>query len=266
MIDFSRAGVDKDFTVAIGRGYHAVTAYDMSRDLRERIGRLPKRAFAELEVGDVVFKAQAYEGGGTDVFKVLKVTPQRKQIEAVRPGPDSRPFRAYAGGYHAPLTVFDEEMISLIGVTHREIVTEAVRLRLEVPREVRVCYPEMFVKIPERFSAERVAETLKPSWGKVVTAATVKAFREERHQRIRQMEENLSKAVVLNPDVAVEYERLIAGCLFDIDFFTWLLRHVSAGGALHAPGDDVVEGGPHASAGVLAPGAAGDTAQRSLFS
>lgn len=265
MTDFSTAGVDKDFGVPVARGYYAVTAHDMSRDLRERVERLPKRAFSELEVGDVVFKPRAYEGGSTDVFKVLKVTPHRRQIEAVRPGPDSRPFRAYAGSHPSPLTVFDDEMISLIGVTHRDVVAEAVRLKLEVPAEVRIYYPEMFVEIPGRFAAERVAEALRPSWGRKVSASTVMACKEERHVRVRQMEEHMSKAVVLNPAVAADYERLILGCLSDIDFFTWLLPHVSAGGALHVPGDEDGAGEPRAGDARRAAPAQVEPPQLSLF-
>lgn len=223
----------RDLSFAVGRGYHAVTANEMSRDLKAYADALPKRAFEELEVGQTVYMPPAYSGARDEVFTVLKTTPGRRQLEAVHPGADSRPFRAYRGSYPGTFIVLDRNFVSLIGVTHRDVVAEALRLKLDVPGAVRVYYPDLFIEIPERFGVERVTDFVRPAWGKRVTAETARACAEERHARIRQMESQKSKAVVLNPEVADDYERLIQGCISDIDFYRWIEPHLSEGGALY---------------------------------
>lgn len=223
----------KDFTFARSRLYHRMTANEMARDVQSLMAECPKLSFESLEVGQVVFYPPAYSGASHDVFCVLKVTPKRTQIEARRPIGDQHTFKAYKGSYHNSFTILDENLVSLLGITHREIVEEAVRLELPVPNEVRIYYPDMFVEVPERFAAERLIETMRPQWGRKVTDHEVKAFIEERHQRFRQLESQMSKAVALNPATAEDYERYLVGYIADIDFFRWLLPHVSEGGALH---------------------------------
>lgn len=233
----------KDFTFALARLYHQQTAYEMTRDVEALMAERPKLPFEALETGQMVFQPPAYSGASHDVFSVLKVTPKRTQIEARRPIGDQAPFKAYKGSYYTPFTILDENLVSLLGITHREIVEEAVRLALAVPGRVRVYYPDLFVEVPERFEAKRLIETLRPQWGREVTNRELKAFIEERHQRFRQLESQMSKAVVLNPATAEDYQRYLLGYIADIDFFRWLLPHVSEGGALCSPLDhqEVIE-------------------------
>lgn len=223
----------KDYTFALERRYHQMTADEMGKDLRALMEARPHVPFEALEAGHLAYSPPIYQGAGDDVFKVLKVMPKRTQLEAVRPGQESQPFKAYRGSYPGRFTILDDALASMLGLTHREIVEEAVRRGLTVPNQVRVYYPELFVTLPERFDAQRLIDTVKPQWGQKVTDLTVAAFIEERHRRIRQIESQMAKAVVLNPDTAPDYDRYIQGYMQDIDFYRWLLPHVSEGGALY---------------------------------
>lgn len=223
----------RDLSFAIARGHHAATANEMARDLKAYADGLPKRSFEELEEGQTVYMRAPYTGARDDVFTVLKTTPARKQLEAVRPGEDSHPFRAYKGSYPGTFIVLDEHMISMLGVTHRDVVVEALRRKLDVPGSVRVYYPELFITTPERFTAECVAEFVRPAWGKKVTDATARSCAEASLARIVELESLRSKAVVLNAAVAADYDRMIEGCRADIDFYRWIEPHLAEGGALH---------------------------------
>lgn len=205
----------------------------MAADLKAYADALPKREFEGLEEGQTVYMRAPYSGARDDVFTVLRTTPARKQLEAIRPGEDSKPFRAYRGSYHGTFIVLDENMISMLGLTHRDVVVEALRRKLDVPGAVRVYYPDLFITTPERFTTERVAEFVRPAWGKKVTDKTARACAEASLARIVELESLRSKAVVLNAGVAADYDRMIEGLRADVDFYRWIETHLAEGGALH---------------------------------
>jgi hypothetical protein len=224
---------------AVRLGFHRMTANEVGRTLKGMLAARPKVGFPEIEAG------KTYEVN-KGVLRVIKTTPSGKQAEVLNFG-ELRSYRAYAGSYAgATFTELDDDLIAMVGVTHRAIVEEAVDRGLDVPAEVRREQPDLFVDIPERFAkprshgiattaAERVLDAISPPHfsRKIVGPETILARIEAAHIEQARLIDAMVAAVVDGSPRIEDFRRYEREFLELVEFYRWLLPHVSPGGALY---------------------------------
>lgn len=228
--------MDQDYGYAIQREFHRKTQFEMADEIKKLIAQQPQVKFEQLEVGQVVYYAPRYSGDRNEVLRVLKTTPARKlaDVEAID---GSYKFRAAKGKYYGSFSVLNDELISFVGLTHEEVVKEAMRRDLEIPARVRVRYAGLFVEQPARFRAGRLTEFMQPQWGKAVTVEAVDEMITNSHKMIRKMEEARVKSAAMNPDHGLDYDIYIANGLGDLDFYRWVRPMVEPGGVFYLNGE-----------------------------
>ena len=227
--------------VALRKGFHKLTAYDMAAKCRKLLDARPTCQFAELQPGKTYIYKPPY-GNGMELLTVGEVTPKRTQaVASVNHG---GPRRVYKGSYEGTFIELDADLIAISDVKHETVVKAAVDAGLDVPPVVRREYPALFIEIPERFAqanttaAQRVANAFSPAWVRreeAMTPAHLDAQIEEAHRQIATLQDTRCQAVIVNPDTAEDYDRCIAEHRADIDFYRWLRRLVDVGGVFHVP-------------------------------
>ena len=225
--------------VALRKGFHRVVANDMARECRAMLDARPTCQFEGVEEGKSYCYKPSY---GTPALVVIgEVTPKRTQaIASVNGG---EPRRIYKGSYTGTFIELDADLRAMTGITHQMIVKAAVDAGLDVPPEVRQQYPDLFVEIPERFSngrfsaVERVKQALQPApfQREPVSVADVDKFIEHAHYLLATARCERTRRAALNPDMAVDYDRMAKDHIDDIDFYRWLRRQIDLGGVFHVP-------------------------------
>lgn len=233
----TETGID----VALRKGFHKLTAYDMANKCRTMLEKCPTCRFTDLQPGKTYLYKAPY-GGHMEMLTVGEVT--RKRTQAVV-GVNGSARRVYRGAYEGTFCELTADLVALSPVKHEEVVKAAVDSGLDVPPVVRREYPHLFVEIPERFAqeprhsaAERVKNALSDSWLRrtsPVSTATLDAQIEEAHRQIAILQDTRCQAVAANPDTAGDYDRYLAEHRADIDFYRWLRRLVDVGGVLYLP-------------------------------
>jgi hypothetical protein len=227
--------------VAIHKGFHRMTAYDMACECRAMLDACPTCEFEGLEPGKSYCCKPSY--GTPSLVVIGEVTPKRTQ--AVASVNNGEPRRIYKGNYHgATFVELNDDLRDLTGITHEMIVAAAVRGNLEVPVEVRRQYPNLFVEIPERFAngrntaAERVTQSLTPPMfaPAPVSPADIDAWIDTTHQSIASLRCERTRRVALNPDTSSDYDQYLDGYRDDIDYYRWLRKLVDVGGVFHIAG------------------------------
>jgi len=226
--------------VALRKGFHAMPANDMAREARAMLDARPTCEFNGLEPGRTYCYKPPY-GDRFELVVVEEVTPKRTQAVASVNGGGTR--RIYKGSYRGTFVELDADLIALAGINHEAVVTAGVAAGLEVPPEVRRQYPSLFVEIPERFAngrfsaAERVKQALQPApfQREPVSVADVDRFIEHAHYLLATVRCERTRRVALNPDMAVDYDRMVDDNVSDIDFYRWLRRQIDVGGVFHIP-------------------------------
>ena len=218
--------------------YHEMTRGAMSADLRKRISKIPEQLFSDMQVGVTYLYQPGY--GSDQVFVCLNITPSRKQADVRKLcGNGSVDFRIHAASYRGKfLNLLPNGISTLLGVTHESIVKEAARRKLDVPVPARREYPALFVSIPDRFErhlhretkADRVKNALESHFGKTSTLADYKNIITEHHRDIRQLLEESIRMIHLNPALESDYQNYINDHKDSVDFYRWLIPHVSPGG------------------------------------
>ena len=134
--------------VALGKGFHKLTAYDMAAKCRAMLEARPTCEFTTLEPGKTYCYKPPY-GNRFELLTIGEVTPKRTQAVASVDG--GAPRRIYKGSYTGTFAELDADLVALAGITHEVVVKAAVYASLEVPAIVRREYPGLFVEIPDRF-------------------------------------------------------------------------------------------------------------------
>jgi len=230
------AGTD----VALRKGFHKLTAYDMAAKCRAMLKARPTCEFAALEPGKTYCYKPPY-GNRFELIVVGEVTPKRTQAVASIDGREPR--RIYKGSYTGTFSELDADLVALAGITHEMVVKAAVDAGLDVPPVVRREYPALFIEIPDRlangrFSAvERVKQALQPApfQREPVSVADVDKFIEHAHYLIATARCERTRRAALNPDMGQDYDRMYNDHVADIDFYRWLRRLVDVGGVFHIP-------------------------------
>lgn len=212
------------------RQFHTKTAYEMTKELREMLFALPVVQFQNLQAEIVYHFKPSY--GTERVLTVNRLLPSRKIADVTHYG-DERPQRVTSTRYRGEFRALSSELLSWMSATHEQLIDMAITQGLEVPPRVRVHYPEKFVELPERFDLKQMQKVLKPEWGKFVNEQFVIEMIEQRHAGIRRLDLELPKVAAMNPALVADYEKYIADHNADIDFYRWLLPHVSKGGIFH---------------------------------
>jgi hypothetical protein len=226
--------------VALRKGFHKMTAYDMAAKCRAMLDARPTCAFAALEPGNTYCYKPPY-GNRFELVTVGEVTPKRTQAVASVDGREPR--RIYKGSYAGTFAELDADLVALAGITHEMVVKAAVDTGLEVPPVVRREYPGLFVEIPERFAngrfsaAERVKQALMPApfQREPVSVADMDKFIEHAHYLIATARCERTRRAALNPDMGQDYDRMYSDHMGDIDFYRWLRRQIDVGGVFHLP-------------------------------
>jgi len=226
--------------IAFKWGYHRMTSPEMAADLRKRIEKIPALAFSEMQVGATYLYRPGY--GSDQGLVCLNMTPSKKQADVRKLGKnDSVVIRIHAASYRGKFQNLVPNGIStLFGVTHEAVVKLAVRRKLDVPVPVRREYPELFIKIPERFErglhgetkAIRVRRALESHFGKSNSVTDFEAIIASHHNSIREQTEESVRMIHLNPKLKNDYRTYIDDHKASIDFYRWLIPHVSPGGVL----------------------------------
>jgi hypothetical protein len=233
--------------VAFTLGLHEMTSFDMGRKIRAMIDARPSCGFGGLRPGHTYFYGKDHYNGPR-VFRMGEMTPKRTQA-TVSFYPDGIATRVYAGNFRGVTFLeLDDDLVSLTPVSHEMVITEAIARSLPVPPRVRCEYPQLFIEVPERFArtdgpehmrhtaGERVRDCLKPYFSlRVIGPDTVHRWIEEAHRDIARLLCERTRRVAINPAVAEDYDRHIKVDHDNIDFYRWLLPHVSPGGAFHIP-------------------------------
>jgi hypothetical protein len=235
-----QATMSTGIDVALAKGFHRVVANDMARECRKMLDACPTCQFEGIEAGKSYCYKPSY--GTAALVVVGEVTPKRTQaIASVNGG---EPRRIYKGSYNCGTFIeLDADLRALTGITHEMIVKAAVDAGLDVPPEVRRQYPALFVEIPERFAngrfsaVERVAQALQPApfQRESVSVADVDEFIEHAHYLLATVRCERTRRVALNPDMAVDYDRMVSDNVDDIDFYRWLRRQIDVGGVFYIP-------------------------------
>jgi len=222
----------------LARAYHRSTAFEMARSLRAELDACPKRAWDELRPGQT-YLYQRYAGSSQETFRLIEFTPSKRQAQVVLRLPDDTETirKIYRGTYsHATMTELSPSLISLLGVSHRDVLETAIEYDLsqDIPGTVRREEPDLFVTIPERFStesisrtnkrgtADRLRDTLASKWGTPVSPEMIAEWLDAAHEQIAVYQEERFKAVALNPKLAQDYDRYIEDAKETIDWFRWV--------------------------------------------
>jgi hypothetical protein len=240
--------------VVLTWGWHRLVPDEVTRDMKARLLARPTRGFTELEVGHIYYRGPRYQGGGDDVWEVLRGVPSRRQWVVRRPSGGDE-FRVYLGDYRGATFVdLDADLVSVLGVTAREAVIEAVVCGLEVPPRVRCCHPGVFVAIPERFRTgtgdwgspeQRVKDCLRPCsrWESAHPGPTgvvrVHAWIDEAHRDIEALTCGRTRSAVDNPPLVPDYDRRIKDAWGNIEFYRWLEPLVGPAGVFFVEAEDV---------------------------
>ena len=199
--------IENGTDVALRKGFHKLSAYDMAAKCRAMLEARPTCEFAALEPGKTYCYKPPY-GNRFELLTIGEVTPKRTQAVA---SVDGHTRRIYKGSYTGTFAELDADLMALAGITHEMVVKAAVDAGLEVPPLVRREYPALFVKVPERFAqgnttaVERVANAFSPAWVRreeAVTPATLDSQIEEAHRQIAKLQDTRCQAVAANPDTA----------------------------------------------------------------
>lgn len=226
--------------VALRKGFHKLTAYDMAAKCRAMLDARPTCEFAALEPGKTYCYKPPY-GNRFELLTIGEVTPKRTQaVASVNQG---EPRRIYKGSYTGTFAELDANLVALAGITHETVVKAAVDAGLDVPPVVRRQYPGLFVEIPDRFAngrfsaVERVKQALLPApfQREAVSVADVDKFIEHAHYLIATARCERTRRAALNPDMGQDYDRMYNDHMGDIDFYRWLRRLVDVGGMFHVP-------------------------------
>lgn len=227
--------------IAYTWNYYQMTAYDMAKDMRERIGDCPDASWEFLQTGQTYLYLPPH--GRQQVVNVVRFTPTRSQADAIMYKVGKvRLLRSEYVGYGSCFYALTPELESLLGVTHAQIVEEAANAGLFIPPKVRRHYPALFVEIPERFAisdresaAERVTRHLTPQFmDKYPGPARMAELITKSHEYIRKLRDSQIRATGLNPQAEQDYEETIAEELANIDFLRWLEQKVALGGVFSA--------------------------------
>lgn len=219
------------------RKWHEADAYQMSVTMRAMLAALPKVRLGGLQVGKSYFD-------GRMVFAVERITPSGKQVD-VTYAVTSRKDRLYAGSSTGEFTEMDEEMISMLGVTHEDIIRAAIERGLPIPPEIRRIYPKYFLEAPERFSVQRSARTAEERLHAALaqkhpplTPALLETMiaRENRH---------VAEYIAMRASWTDESHRFledvegwIKEAQTSVEFLRWLQPHIEPGGIFYIPGSE----------------------------
>lgn len=215
--------------------FHTKTAYEMATELQERLNTLPVTSFADLRAGVTYYYRPSY-GNGQQALTVRRMLPSKKMADVSDYG-NERVYRITPSRYHGTFRALSDDLLPWLGVTHEQVIDKAITDDLDIPARIRVHYPDKFIQTPERFTVKRLRDVLRPEWGKVMTLAAVDEIIVSHHERVKGLQESRAKAVVLNPDSRLDYDKYIQNCIDDIDFYRWLRPHVDVGGVFYLNGE-----------------------------
>jgi len=233
----------ENLDIAIRLGFHTMIKEEYFKAGRALLETFPARSFTEVEAGKVYCLKRSY--GAMQHVAVHTLTPKRAWITASID--EGLPRRYCQGNMHGEYFELTRDCAAVAKLTHEEMIRHAVDRGLDVPPRVRRQYPAIFLAdVPERFgingqsAIERVRGALSQRGinHRYMGRHDVIAWINEAHDCISVWRNKhaceAEKKTRFNTDK--DCARLILGHWHDIDFYRWLLPHVSEGGVFFIPG------------------------------
>ena len=224
-------------------GFHQMTPRGMAKMIHVMLAACSQYKFEELKKSELpalfyVKSNSSYSQAETLV--VYSVTAKAGQATASR-WPNPAQSKIYKSNHKYEIFyALTPDLQNLLGVTHEQIVTAAVETKLQIPVQVRILYPQLFIEIPEGIETERVRKALSPDWtradenGLYTTPEMVIAAIEEEHTAIKRWTE-LNSLFVKQPDPKIarklveDNERIAQSHFHNIEFYRWLEPLVQPG-------------------------------------
>lgn len=225
-------------------GFHQMTPREMAEMTCVMLAACPQYKFEELKKAELpalfyVKSNSSYSQAETLV--VHSVTAKAGQATVSR-WPNPAQFKIYKSNYKYEIFyALTPDLQNLLGVTHEQIVTAAVEAKLQIPVQVRILYPQLFVEIPASIKAERVRKELSPDFvrfdeqnGIHTTPETLVKAIEYEHSRIvimseektlRMSKQDLQEAL----ETEADYDEYIKKHRDNITFYRWLEPLVQPG-------------------------------------
>lgn len=225
-------------------GFHQMTPRAMVEMIRVMLAACPQCCFENLKQQTLpalfyVKSNSSYSQAETLV--VYSVTAKAGQAVVSR-WPSPAQSKIYKSGYKYDIFyALTDDLINLLGMTHEQIVATAVENKLNIPVQVRILYPALFVEIPAGIKAERVRKELSPDFvrfdeqnGIHTTPETlVKAIEYEHSRIIIMSEEKTLRMSKQGSQEALEteadYDEYIKKHRDNIAFYRWLEPLVQPG-------------------------------------
>jgi hypothetical protein len=220
---------------AIDAKFYELTNFQFVEKFKAIVDALPKKSFTELNVGEMVLYKSEYSYENNVVYQIHNLTKSKKMADVTRVLIDeAAPYRITAASYKGSFIVFDNSLISMIGVKHSDIIHKAVELKLDIPVDVRVEYPGLFVQLPDRFEVKKLIDFVKPQWGKKVTSKAIFNMIKNAHEQIEKLKDEKEKALALGAFTKSDHDKYIDSYKHDIDFYRWLEPHFEKDGIFYS--------------------------------
>lgn len=213
---------------------HQMEPNDFSRHMQGRLDRRPVAAFKDMKAGKVY-----YDKERRNVLRVQRVTPTGRQAEIEFVGGTMGRTKVHKGsdGDRVKFVELDEDLLSYLGITHEDIVREAVNRGLEIPPRVRRHYPLLFVTLPERFAERKLGDDLRRICHRFQPPGPddIDRWIEAAHEQLAGLFHERVKRLALNADMHQDFDRWVGQQKDDIDYYRWLRSLVAEGGVFHIP-------------------------------
>lgn len=242
--------VEDPFQMAFLHHFEKMTQHQCGDEIRSLVRSGKKCKFEDLQVDGLYVIEEKVPI--PMLLRVFRLTPKKTQAT----------FSVFSSGewtniqYNrsnfasAIFYMVTDELAATICLTHREIVEEAIKREIYVHPTVRVEYPDLFVKVPERFeqphekswlaitAVERVRKALAPQLGKHVNPSILSARIKEHHRKIASLREEAVRVCLVNPNSIPHYEEYVRSEMECIDLYSWLMPHVDIGGVFHVESNE----------------------------
>lgn len=236
--------------------FHQDTSASMTRVLRDLLDACPERDGKALSPGQTYYQPQG--SGRSRVFTVVRSTASRAQVIVRIHGEDAEK-RLFQGDMRgASFRELSPLLVSLLGVTHEDVVRAAIQEGLQVAPQARREYPDLFVDVPERvreYDVHRLPSATADDglgwlrkalqtnfWAGMrdpgdLTAGTVDGWIEQAHRDLSRIVDEGARRRAAGADMEDDFLRYERRYLDQIERWRWLRPLLEPGGVFHVAKD-----------------------------
>lgn len=212
---------------------HTLTAYDYRNALLKLLESNPEIRFENLTPGTYWYKGHSVDY--SRIARIHSLSAAKKKASMTIVGRTlafggETAHDEYKGSWHGPFHPIDEDTVELARAKHEDLV-KAAPIK-SVPGSVRREYPALFVDIPTKWTAREVSDVLN-GFRRVIGPDDIKRCLESVHESIRAHDKSATNMICLATkygQTQEESDKARASLLDRLDFYLWLLPHVSPNG------------------------------------